>query len=835
MAEGGYNLRSKVITERVQENPEWQKPLVADEQGNLRQEIGDKGIDVLHIYDNPPSTGSTATLSDVSSEDTTIGDQLGPYNKGNQGAYANQDGNTQTSFSPETQTLHSPIGKIQTPSPNMGDNQGRQRTTRKEFDTSTPVDSSTLADLDPMSRVMENARLVRQLEENILRSETDLKQHKRERPSLFRSIKPDREMGMFPDTNQFKFSPDLGGLPKINRNPFEHPDTSLLVQRSAGGIDTTGRFDPMELEEKFERQMAITHDMHKRIRQQDIEHINLQVKLQKNAEKQSHSKAKLITLQERAIGQDKHAQDQLKVQEEVIERQRQQNAALIRLLKKEQNKVTPKPTLKRQKAFGPQIINPAQYNAGLQSLVPPKSVPKGYTNSYCTQQDSTLTGQHDSQQSHMAQTRPPPNYDLLQGQSGNMVQPVVTQPQAIPAFQYPMPNLPVLSQPVAVPEYNAQVRQDMGNRNNNGGNGGNFNWRPDKFTGEPSGPTPAIWISRFESHARFNNWSEQRMANAMALLITGTAEWWYTQLQDTIKSNYGLLKASFLQHFNTLVPTWTREEQLHNLLQGERQSVDQYTAEFKGKLASLQKSPSEMMHAYVRGLKPKIKSFVIQGSPTTLAEAEMRARLGETAAAVESPNTNDTSTCHIHVNESTDTKSTGNSQTKAAQNRFEKLLLNNSKAIASVQNSLTHLKKRDDTFTGRSNSDNQSQGFQQRSPRYNNNKPHYRKQMFNKKAVNSQLLCYRCHRPGHRSFQCYAKTVVQNGNSQQTQGVQNRNSQNRGYNQSPQRWQNNNRDTGNSNMSNNGNTGYRNQNNKPTTYQDAGYQRNQQLNNRSEN
>ena len=133
MAEGGYNLRSKVITERVQENPEWQKPLVADEQGNLRQEIGDKGIDVLHIYDNPPSTGSTATLSDVSSEDTTIGDQLGPYNKGNQGTYANQDGNTQTPFSPEAQTLHSPIGKIQTLSPTMGDNKGKQRTTRKEY------------------------------------------------------------------------------------------------------------------------------------------------------------------------------------------------------------------------------------------------------------------------------------------------------------------------------------------------------------------------------------------------------------------------------------------------------------------------------------------------------------------------------------------------------------------------------------------------------------------------------------------------------------------------------------------------------------------------------
>jgi hypothetical protein len=154
-------------------------------------------------------------------------------------------------------------------------------------------------------------------------------------------------------------------------------------------------------------------------------------------------------------------------------------------------------------------------------------------------------------------------------------------------------------------------------------------WKPDTFTALSSYPTPDMWLEKFEAYATFNYWDDNKKASAFPLLLSGPAELWFSQLLPEHKESYSTMKQKFLEYFKNISPIWVREQALDTTQQGTNQSVDAYIAEIKWKFATLSKSPGEQLSAFVRGLRSDIKAFVIAQSPTTLAQAEEKARLAE--------------------------------------------------------------------------------------------------------------------------------------------------------------------------------------------------------------
>ena len=806
MADHEYELRSKTPAKDAGEvrppQPQWQQPLVADKEGNLRQAVlqdneserlaegGTQGVsqaqdnhgiggaeyrDRRHVHQSEPTESSSRTELKMGIQSPTS-----PIHRPDQPTQGLPETFTRLQ-DPVRRELHSGTPDTIEADPFAPQTEWQNWTFDKERKPYDPLASDTDSDIEGILKdctrgaLEEELDMQRKLEKDreALRSDMMRDACKTEDPysSLF-----DRESRQVTKPHPWQFQGDskhkrsqsydmvsrMPSPPPLRRQDAMQPGAtpSSMGFSHSNEVEILRRqIEDMQLHQK---QMQIIFDQQLRHQRSQSE-AQGRTQAREKAEKDQHVAGLVLQLRDQVEKSEALA---MILSAKNDEEQEKRAANLLRT-PQDYTVRTPNSWRTPQNTLSPNT----QYNTSTTHRVGGQ-VP-GH-NSNVTSQVTNPQYHDTGQQPVQTNTIPtmgridPFRAALLNSasHSGNIQNAQVLPPTYGPQLNYGQQMPPLHAQP---PQQWSEHRpgnvqfqgaDPVGAFNQGHGHEGSSNWKPDVFTGKQDGPSPKLWINKFEAYAKFNRWSEARKTTALVLLIGGPAELWLEDLSDHVKADYDLLKACFLTHFLGKIPEWVREEELLNVKQTATQSVDSYAADFKKKLSNLGKSPTEQLHAFVRGLRTEIKAFVIQCTPPNLEQAEIKARLGETVQKLKSDTTpGGFATTASNHKKAPDNPISGTNGKDVSE--LKDILKKQAKILASVQKDFQNQNKR---YEQRSSEGQRYENNRNRYKPPQENKPRYHKQV-HKRRRNDEQFCMKCRRNGHLAMHCYARRPNDNDSS----------------------------------------------------------------------
>jgi len=265
--------------------------------------------------------------------------------------------------------------------------------------------------------------------------------------------------------------------------------------------------------------------------------------------------------------------------------------------------------------------------------------------------------------------------------------------------------------------------------------------RPPQFQGR-AGENFSEWLAKFNHYCDFQNWKDGKKLAAIPLSLTGMAWDFYSNLPAPNKATYAALTQALTQKYDTANLKWVDEQNLLSRKMGQNEPLETFLEDITARCAKLGKTPAERLNPFIHGLSPKLKAFVIAKNPTTIDEAILYARLGESVGQIDSPS-------YVNTVETSDT-------------RLDTLV----NAISSLQKEVKQLKfQKPNNFqhsysNGRPNFASQGRNFgrpqqgQLNSCRFCRRVGHTESECRTKSYYIQNRLCFKCKSPGHVSKFC---------------------------------------------------------------------------------
>ena len=161
---------------------------------------------------------------------------------------------------------------------------------------------------------------------------------------------------------------------------------------------------------------------------------------------------------------------------------------------------------------------------------------------------------------------------------------------------------------------------------NSMGQTGKFN---KTFTGKTDENIEAF-LTQFDRFCDINNRDEAYKLQTFPLLLDGRAYTLYQELPDEIQQDYTTLTANMKQYFaTTVLPPLHAFETLYTQKMANTETVQQFFEKILKKSKNLNIAPEQKTALFISGLPKKIKTYVINEKPDTLAEALQKAKEGE--------------------------------------------------------------------------------------------------------------------------------------------------------------------------------------------------------------
>lgn len=157
---------------------------------------------------------------------------------------------------------------------------------------------------------------------------------------------------------------------------------------------------------------------------------------------------------------------------------------------------------------------------------------------------------------------------------------------------------------------------------------------PKHFSGKVT-DDPRKFMDRFEAHANLYRLNDHQKVLQFRLLLSGSADVWYTSLPARTRDNWIPLRASFLEAFTGQTTAWMLEQDLAERRQKPGESVDGYVTDILSVAQRLNKRDEETRTILVRGLIPSIKKYVLLANPIDLRSTIEKIRLGEAIAKMD--------------------------------------------------------------------------------------------------------------------------------------------------------------------------------------------------------
>ena len=158
------------------------------------------------------------------------------------------------------------------------------------------------------------------------------------------------------------------------------------------------------------------------------------------------------------------------------------------------------------------------------------------------------------------------------------------------------------------------------------GQNGTFN---QTFSGKVDEDIDAF-LSKFDRFCDINYRDKAYKLQTFPLLLDGRAYTLYQELPDEIQQDYTTLTANMKQYFaTTVLPPLHAFETLYSQKMANTETVQQFFENILKKSKNLNITLEQKTALFISGLPKKIKTYVINEKPDTLAEALQKAKEGE--------------------------------------------------------------------------------------------------------------------------------------------------------------------------------------------------------------
>jgi len=136
------------------------------------------------------------------------------------------------------------------------------------------------------------------------------------------------------------------------------------------------------------------------------------------------------------------------------------------------------------------------------------------------------------------------------------------------------------------------------------------------------------FLQKYDVQAELLDMDPRTKATILAGLLTKRAAIWYTGLDSKTQLSYEEVKKLLLDHFDDSAQAWFRKIH-HERSQLAAESVEDYSTAIDSIALKCKMTPEEKLETFVRGLRPKIKAYVMDKAPSNFQTAERFARQWE--------------------------------------------------------------------------------------------------------------------------------------------------------------------------------------------------------------
>ena len=138
------------------------------------------------------------------------------------------------------------------------------------------------------------------------------------------------------------------------------------------------------------------------------------------------------------------------------------------------------------------------------------------------------------------------------------------------------------------------------------------------------------WVTYFTRYVTFKQLPQSASLALFALLMRGGANTWFCSLSDETRSDYDAVVDRFRAKYAPApISLWRRASELWNRDQRPDESAEDYVSDMMRKARDVGAEPPMTRYAIVRGLRPQLRTYVMQQNPTTTAELLDAAKVAE--------------------------------------------------------------------------------------------------------------------------------------------------------------------------------------------------------------
>ena len=140
------------------------------------------------------------------------------------------------------------------------------------------------------------------------------------------------------------------------------------------------------------------------------------------------------------------------------------------------------------------------------------------------------------------------------------------------------------------------------------------------------------WLSQFQSYASVKRLTGADLIDIFKLLMRDTAALWFTSLSPTVRASPQALFKTFLARFGLSdMQKWRVERELSTRYQQTAESVDEYITSMLVVGNRVGMPSDRILKLIIQGLKPELRSFVMNNRAQTIDEVLEVARMHESA------------------------------------------------------------------------------------------------------------------------------------------------------------------------------------------------------------
>ena len=144
------------------------------------------------------------------------------------------------------------------------------------------------------------------------------------------------------------------------------------------------------------------------------------------------------------------------------------------------------------------------------------------------------------------------------------------------------------------------------------------------------------FLKKFETAAKFCNWSVDKMCLALPLYLQSDASIWLNNLSEEEKNTYSSLKQALVKQFDSSASHWRMRQSLDQRRQGANETVSDYIAAVRKACYRLKLPKEEVLNIFVRGLKSELRDFILN-SPTDFETDQNLTKLKEATMSPVTP------------------------------------------------------------------------------------------------------------------------------------------------------------------------------------------------------